>query len=91
VEEAVRAGDPYCRGVVLLGLEAPESQLVAAFALAAQSPIAKGFAVGRTIFSDAAEKWLAGSISDTEAVADMAARFGRLCEAWERASSPCRG
>ena len=31
IEDAIRAGDPYCRGVVLLGLEAPEEELVAAF------------------------------------------------------------
>ena len=38
----------------------------------------KGFAVGRTIFNDAAEKWLAGKIDDRAAVEDMAARFARL-------------
>ena len=86
VEEAVRAGDPYCRGVVLLGLEAPESQLVAAFALAARSPIVKGFAIGRTIFAEAAEKWLAGLASDEEAVAAMVSGFRRLCDAWDRAA-----
>ena len=51
IEDAIRAGDPYCRGVVLLGLEAPEEELVAAFRLAAQSPAVKGFAIGRTIFA----------------------------------------
>ena len=60
---------------MLLGLEAPEEELVAAFALAAQSPAVKGFAIGRTIFAAAAEKWLAGSMPDEEAVAEMAARF----------------
>ena len=44
----------------------------------------KGFAVGRTIFNDAAEKWLAGRIDDGAAVDDMAARFAALCRAWER-------
>ena len=87
IEDTIRAGDPYCRGVVLLGLEAPEEELVAAFALAAQSPAVKGFAIGRTIFAAAAEKWLAGSMPDEEAVAEMAARFGRLCQAWDGARS----
>jgi 5-dehydro-2-deoxygluconokinase len=85
VETAVRDGDPYCRGVVLLGLEAPEEQLVASFALAARHPIIKGFAIGRTIFADAAARWLAGSISDEEAVSEMAARFRRLSDAWDAA------
>jgi 5-dehydro-2-deoxygluconokinase len=90
VERAIEAGDPYCRGVVLLGLEAMEEALVAAFAVAAQSPVVKGFAIGRTIFAEAAEKWLAGSLSDEEAVADMSGRFRRLCEAWDRAESEAK-
>ena len=56
----IAANDPWCRGVVLLGLEAPEDELEAAFAATAEAPIVKGFAVGRTIFADAAEHWLAG-------------------------------
>jgi 5-dehydro-2-deoxygluconokinase len=74
--------DPWCRGVVLLGLEAPLDELAAAFAATADAPVVKGFAVGRTIFVDAAEKWLAGTISDEAAIADMAERFEGLTEAW---------
>ena len=74
----IRDNDPYCRGVVLLGLDAPREELEAAFAAAAGAPIVKGFAVGRTIFADAARAWLAGKISDDEAVDDMAARFAAL-------------
>jgi 5-dehydro-2-deoxygluconokinase len=81
----IAKGDPFCRGVVLLGLEAPEKELEAAFAMCADAPVVKGFAVGRTIFIDAAEKWLAGAIDDRTAVEDMAARFARLTAAWQRA------
>lgn len=35
----------------------------------------------------ALEQWLAGPISDTAAVADMSARFRRLCDAWDEASA----
>ncbi len=45
----------------------------------------KGFAVGRTIFADAARGWLAGRVTDAEAVADMAERYDRLCRAWDEA------
>jgi 5-dehydro-2-deoxygluconokinase len=48
-------------------------------------PIVKGFAVGRTIFSDAAGRWLAGEIDDEAAIADLARRFGTLVEAWRAA------
>ncbi|RWB55960.1 MAG: DUF2090 domain-containing protein, partial [Mesorhizobium sp.] len=82
IEAVILKNDPWCRGVVLLGLEAPQDELEAAFAATAKAPIVKGFAVGRTIFINAAEQWLAGKMSDDEAVTDMASRFERLTEAW---------
>lgn len=85
IGSVIAQADPWCRGVVLLGLEAPEKELEAAFAACADAPVVKGFAVGRTIFNDAAEKWLAGAIDDHAAVEDMAARFARLTAAWQRA------
>lgn len=81
----VRARDPFCRGVVLLGLEASEDVLEEAFETAASDPIVKGFAVGRTIFAEAAAAWLRGNIDDAGAVAEMARRFSRLAEAWKKA------
>jgi 5-dehydro-2-deoxygluconokinase len=84
IGEVIAKNDPYCRGIVLLGLEAPEDELEAAFAAAASEPQVKGFAVGRTIFNDAARRWLKGEITDEAAVTDMAARFQRLVDAWQR-------
>jgi 5-dehydro-2-deoxygluconokinase len=74
--------DPLCRGIVLLGLEAPEEDLANAFQIARRCPRVKGFAVGRTIFAEPAQAWFAGSISDGEAIQRMAESFSRLCEAW---------
>lgn len=82
IEAVIEKNDPWCRGVVLLGLEAPQDELEAAFAATANAPVVKGFAVGRTIFMDAAEQWLAGKISDEAAIADMADRFEKLTRAW---------
>jgi 5-dehydro-2-deoxygluconokinase len=82
IETAIVKNDPWCRGVVVLGLEAPQQELEAAFAATANAPVVKGFAVGRTIFNDAAEQWLAGKMSDEAAVSDMAGRFAKLTEAW---------
>ncbi|MDJ1159067.1 5-dehydro-2-deoxygluconokinase [Chelatococcus sp. SYSU_G07232] len=87
IAAAVRAGDAHCRGVVLLGLEASEEELIAAFAVAARNPVVKGFAIGRTIFAEAAEGWLAGRMTDAEAINDMATRFRRLTEAWDLAAA----
>ena len=81
----IQRHDPYCRGIVLLGLEAPEAELERAFATAAGHERVKGFAVGRTLFNEAAEAWLAGKASDGAAIDDMAGRFANLVAAWRRA------
>ncbi len=83
--DAIEANDPRTRGIVVLGLDAPEDELATSFALAAKQPLAKGFAVGRTIFGEAARAWMAGDISDADAVAMMADRYQRLCDIWDRA------
>ncbi|WP_347261582.1 5-dehydro-2-deoxygluconokinase [Rudaea sp.] len=88
IDRTIRANDPLCRGVVLLGLSAPEEKLIASFRNAAAVPVVKGFAVGRTIFADAAERWLSGQIDDDAAVADLARRFGVLVDAWRAARAP---
>lgn len=75
--------DPLCRGVLILGLDAPEEELKAGLALAARQPVCKGFAVGRTLFGTAAEAWLAGSIDDAAAVAAMEGAYGRLIAFWQ--------
>jgi len=85
IEQVIRGNDPQCRGVLLLGLHAPSEVLADSFRVAAGSPIVKGFAVGRTIFADAAARWLAGDIDDEAAIADLSARFGVLVEAWRTA------
>ena len=86
VEEVIRMHDPYCRGIVMLGRDAPEAELASAFRIASSTKLVKGFAVGRTIFAEAADKWLSGKMTDEDAVADMAARFERLVSAWQRAA-----
>lgn len=84
IDKVIEARDPYCRGVVLLGLDAPQEALEAGFAAARGSRTVKGFAVGRTIFGEAARAWLAGEMSDEAAVSEMARRFGGLVSVWQR-------
>jgi 5-dehydro-2-deoxygluconokinase len=88
---AIAEHDPHVRGVVVLGLDAPEDELGRSFALAARHPLVKGFAIGRTIFSHAARAWFADRIGDAEAVADMAARYAQLCDLWQEARSAAEG
>jgi 5-dehydro-2-deoxygluconokinase len=84
IDRVIETRDPYCRGVVLLGLDAPQEALEKAFAAARGARTVKGFAVGRTIFGDAARAWLLGKMDDEQAVADMARRFEALTTIWQR-------
>jgi 5-dehydro-2-deoxygluconokinase len=85
IEGAIMRGDPLCRGVVLLGLSAPEGELVGSFVAAAPFKIVKGFAVGRTIFDTIARGWFSGAMSDDAAVNGMAEKLTALVSAWRRA------
>ncbi|WP_417449805.1 bifunctional 5-dehydro-2-deoxygluconokinase/5-dehydro-2-deoxyphosphogluconate aldolase [Kordiimonas sp.] len=82
LSDIVRERDPHCRGIVLLGLDAPEADVMAAIITAAQHSVCKGFAVGRTIFGDVARGWFADDIADEQAVASMAERYRRLIDGW---------
>jgi len=81
----IEKNDAHTRGIVVLGLGQSESDLAASFKLAARYPLVRGFAVGRTIFAEAAKQWMAGSLDDHGAVTMMADNFRRLCGVWDRA------
>jgi 5-dehydro-2-deoxygluconokinase len=85
IQDTITRQDPLCRGVLLLGLSAPEEELMVAFAAAAPFEIIKGFAIGRTVFHDVALAWFAGSMNDADATAAMAFKFLKLANAWREA------
>ena len=82
---AIENNDAHTRGIVVLGLGQSESDLAASFKLAARYPLVRGFAVGRTIFADAAKEWMSGSLNDDHATRVMADNFRRLCGLWDTA------
>ncbi len=83
--DAIERNDAHTRGIVVLGLAAAEDALAESFRAAAKFPLVKGFAVGRTIFGDAAKAWMKGEMSDAEAVALMKDNYTRLCTIWDDA------
>ncbi len=85
IENVITNNDPHCRGIVLLGLDAPTAELEKSFHAVADKKLVKGFAVGRTIFSEAAQQWFAGKIDDDSAVSMMARKFAELVNTWEKA------
>lgn len=90
VTDAITRNDANTRGIVVLGLDAPAEELSASFARAAQFDLVKGFAVGRTIFGDAARAWMAGQMGDAEAVTMMAERYRSLCDVWDMARAEAK-
>ena len=84
-EAAILRHDPRCRGIVLLGLSAPQDEVLAGIAAAAPFPLVKGFAVGRTIFHDVAARWLRREIDDEAAIAQLTENLRILAEAWRDA------
>jgi 5-dehydro-2-deoxygluconokinase len=82
---AIENSDRHTRGIVVLGLDAPEAELASSFKVAAGFDLVKGFAVGRTIFGDVARNWMKGEMEDEAAVAEMAVRYQRLCSIWDEA------
>jgi 5-dehydro-2-deoxygluconokinase len=77
--------DAHCRGVLVLGLEASEEALDLSFRIAAPHAICRGFAVGRSIFGDAAARWFAGTMNDEQVIEDIARRYRRLIARWDDA------
>ena len=87
----IEAYDRNTRGIVVLGLDAPEADLAASFQVAAANDLVKDFAIGRTIFGNSARAWMTGSVEDTAAIDEMAHRYARLCDAWDAARTRDKG
>lgn len=87
LDELIQERDPYCRGVVLLGLNASAECLAEGFRQAANSQTCRGFAVGRTIFQEPSRGWLAGEIDDETLIRQVQGTFEQLINAWRSARS----
>ena len=89
INQTIERRDPLCRGVVILGRAAPSNEISASFSAARGFPCVKGFAIGRTIFQDAARRWLVGEIDDATAVELMVERFQSFVDAWNAETPNC--
>ncbi|MCM2971776.1 bifunctional 5-dehydro-2-deoxygluconokinase/5-dehydro-2-deoxyphosphogluconate aldolase [Larsenimonas suaedae] len=84
VGKAIAEQDPHCRGVVLLGLDAPMAEMKRGFEAAAGVDQCKGFTVGRTLFARPSRDWLAGHIDDDALIDQVAGNYAELIEAWQQ-------
>ncbi len=82
IAQIIRRHDPYCAGVIVLGLDQPLDELTPKLKFAKDSGIGVGFAIGRSIWRQPAEKWFAKEITDQEAVAVIQREFRSVLSAW---------
>ena len=82
VDRIIARRAPHCRGVVILGLDAPIEELKARFDSSAGIGICKGFTIGRTIFAGPAREWLADRIDDDSFVGAVSQNYARLIDCW---------
>jgi 5-dehydro-2-deoxygluconokinase len=85
IADVIAERDPWCNGILMLGLDAPEETLRRAFEDVAGIDLCRGFAVGRSIFNTAARAWFNGALSDEAAIEDIAERYRRLIASWREA------
>ena len=74
--------DPHCRGIVILGLGANKEKLFSGFKKASSSKYVKGFAVGRTIFSEPSKMWLENQIDDNTLIKKVKENYIEMIRLW---------
>lgn len=83
ITEVIHQHDAHCRGVVMLGLDAPMEELKEGFANSAGFDICKGFAVGRSIFSGPSREWFANRYNDQQFIDAIVANYLELVSYWK--------
>jgi len=78
----INSRQPHCRGVVLLGLDAPLEELKRDFANSAGVDICKGFTVGRTLWAEESRAWLANEMNDQQFVQKVSSNYLDLIQHW---------
>lgn len=85
IEAVIDARSPHCRGIVLLGKDAPIDKIIQQFSIVKKAKYIKGFAIGRTIFSEPAKEWFAGKLSDEACISAICDNYLAVAHAWQEA------
>lgn len=88
ISQLVPKRDPHCHGVVMLGLGASIESLKQSFQIAAQYPLCKGFTVGRSLFAEPSQAWLANQINDQQLIQSVGENYVQLIDAWRASRAP---
>lgn len=82
LDAVVAAHDPDCHGVLVLGLDKPKADLRRSLQRAREHARCRGFAVGRSIFFEPADRWLAGRARDEDLVAAVSEGLCEMVDAY---------
>lgn len=82
IARVIRQYDPHCAGVIVLGLDQPLAKLTPKLKLAKDSGVGVGFAIGRSIWRQPAEKWFAKTLDDRAAVEAVKKEFEAVVATW---------
>lgn len=82
LDQLIEQHDPYCRGVVLLGLNQPKEVLCAQFKQATH-PIVKGFMIGRSVWQQPICALLEEKINVEQCRQQISENFTVLIDAWQ--------
>lgn len=82
LDELIARHDPHCRGALVLGMEAGRERLAGSFRASAASRRVQGFAVGRSIWGEAARDWFAGTAGGAQVVERVAERYEDIISLW---------
>jgi 5-dehydro-2-deoxygluconokinase len=88
ISDLIKTRAPHCRGVVLLGLDAPIDEIKQGFNNTAGFDICKGFTIGRTLWAKESRQWLAGELDDEGLINSVSNNYLQLIQYWrERTAS----
>ncbi len=79
---AIAQYDASCRGILLLGAAKDMQDMQKLFRLGSTQTMARGFAVGRTIFKAPATAWLKNELSAAAFVQAVVKNYTALIQAW---------
>lgn len=83
IDTLIQSKTPHCKGIVVLGLDAPVDELAEGFKAFKGCELVKGFAVGRTIFGKPAMAWLASEIDDRQLIEQVAENYAQVSREWQ--------
>ncbi len=87
MQRVITENDRFCKGVMLLGLQATNEQLQMMFNNAAKQDFCKGFVVDKSLFQVELNQWCAQMISNQALIDAVSRNFEKAIASWQQAKA----